>query len=1398
MSDLETRFHETWLGLVQPTEGLVVSVPVLSDASCMKRLGPEVQETLEEVSVADFIGEGHEREPSRRIVDLSRFFADVLGHPAAHFDAGDRVPSELSLYVPEGKQTLRPTRALLADPRTRQGREVSADAGAAVKAGAPYLALVWEVDAVLRLDKPETTTGPWEYPLAAKFDRLLRHCQVPIGILTNGRVIRLVYAPHGESSGHIDFRVDHMAAIDGRPILDALVMLLGEFRFYAAGTGRTLPELLAASRKRQADVTNDLARQVFDAIQILLRGFELAADRDGSSLLREAVAREDDHVYGGLLTVLLRLVFILYAEDWALLPVESRVWAQHYSVLGLFEQLQTDHGSHPDSMSRRFGAWGRLVALFRAIYLGVEHTADKDGKPDPRESLSMPPRRGHLFDPGRFPFLEGWPDAGAPPIKDPDARAAVRVPSIDDATVFAVLEKLILYRPKGADHGQRLSYRALDVEQLGSVYEGLMGYHVETLGSVAVALEVSSKRSAARAWVEIEELMKHEPARRASWLEKDLGFDKATARSVAAAVEDAKDATDALDALVDEAAGKAKETARSKDKRARAVAEAGRLVLQPGPERRRTSSHYTPRELSAPIVRRTLEPLLAVMGEAPASERILNLKICDPAMGSGAFLVEACRFLADEVVKAWTREGPVPPPDYRQPSVPEEPTLVARRLVAQRCLYGVDKNAYAVDLAKLSLWLVTLAKAHPFTFLDHALRHGDSLVGLDFEQIGAGHWKVEGGLKKSSQTELAAVTLREALAEAITIRQEIVDLAKDPTPAGQRLKEQKLSDADDALSHARLLADLVVGAFFAHEKDKDREKERARRVDAFATWKMSGEATPPAQLLEWQRELREGVEGERSHAVPAFHWMLEFPEVFYAERPDPLDENQVNRAAYMDAFVGNPPFAGKNRITEANGEGYIEWLQALHPGSHGAADLSAHFFLRAGSLLGAHGTLGLIATNTIAQGDTRESGLKPMVASGDVIYDATPSMEWPGEAGVVVSVVHVAMGRPSIGLERRLDGERVPALNSRLIGAPERPDPIALSANADLSFKGAVIYGNGFTLSPEEREVLVARNPRNAERIYPYIGGQEGNTSPTQSHDRYVINFGRMSLEQAQEWPDLIGIVREKVKPERDRLRQDTGTGRHGRKYWWQFVDRCDPLNEALSGSTACLVTSQVSKHLVFGRQPVDRVLANTLYVFPLRTLTAFAVLQSRAHAAWTFLLASSMGRDNQLRYAATDCFETFPFPAPDPRTLIPALEDLGRRLYDARAKYMLDEQVGLTITYNRLKDRAETDPRIVDLRRLHEAMDAAVLSAYDWQDIAVPPFCIASPADQAALDKFENEVIDRLFALNARRAEEERVLGVGAGPATKLLTKNDATATKPTAKRAKKKPDDGAQGSLL
>jgi hypothetical protein len=178
----------------------------------------------------------------------------------------------------------------------------------------------------------------------------------------------------------------------------------------------------------------------------------------------------------------------------------------------------------------------------------------------------------------------------------------------------------------------------------------------------------------------------------------------------------------------------------------------------------------------------------------------------------------------------------------------------------------------------------------------------------------------------------------------------------------------------------------------------------------------------------------------------------------------------------------------------------------------------------------------------------------------------------------------------------------------------------------------------------------------------------------------------------------------------------------------------------------------------MFTWQPTGRVLANSLRVFALDDWTALSYLQSRVHEAWARLLSSSMRTD--LRYSASDCFETFPFPQPDPRTVIPELEDIGQRLYDARAKYMVDENVGLTITYNRLKDPSHREDRVLELRALHEAMDAAVLRAYGWSDLAFPPYCPATEAEKKAVEAFQNDVIDRLFVLNATRAEEEKIKG--------------------------------------
>jgi hypothetical protein len=1357
MSDLERRFHETWLGMVQPVDGLVVSIPVLVDGQCMGRQPPPVQQKLLALCLAT--REGDAGPEGFRILELGRFFSELLGLGPELFDTGERLPEELSLYVPEGRQTLRPTLAL-----KKQGefkKPEGADATPASIAGSGYELLVWEVPAGLDLDKPEMITGSWDYPPDAKFDRLLRHCRVPIGLLVNGDAVRLVYAPHGESSGSITFRLEDMASVGGRPILDAFVMLLAANRFFGVAEGRTLPALLAESRKRQANVTNELADQVFEALQILLRGFESAAERDGRALLDEAVDREGDHVYKGLLTVLLRLVFVLYAEDRSLLPTDKAFYAKHLSLLALFEELQADHGAYPDSMSRRFGAWGRLIALFRAVYLGVSHG-----------EFEMPPRRGGLFNPHEYPFLEGWGPAGSAPITEPEDRARVKLPTIDDETVFRVLERLLVFE------GQRLSYRALDVEQIGSVYEALMGYHVLRVPADAVCTKPD------RIWVTADEVLDVPAARRAKWLKETLGLSAAQSEKLkqeldGATGKSAKETT--LEALAKFAAGGKKgDPSLSK-------ARAQQLVLQPGTERRRTSSHYTPRSLSEPIVRRTLEPLLAVMGDAPASERILNLKVCDPAMGSGAFLVEACRFLADHVLAAWTREGKVE-------SIAAEhgdPLLHARRVVAQRCLYGVDKNDAAVELAKLSLWLVTLAKNLPFTFLDHSLRHGDSLVGLDFEQIRAFHWK-RPEKDEPKQLELFGREIAAALDEAIGLRQKIGELGD--SPLDDREKARLFWDAQDALSKVRLIADLVVGAVFAHEKDKDREAERARRENLVRAWVLSGES-PSEELLAMQREIR--------GRIPVFHWMVEYPEVFYAERPDPLDENQVNRAAYMDAFVGNPPFAGKNAITVANGIGYIDWLMAGYPDVIGKpnTDLSAYFFRATARLLGSHGTLGLVATNTIAQGDSRLMSLKRLVDDGASIYAAHSSMPWPGEAAVAVAVIHLAFGKArSVASTATLDGQRVTAIDSRLLQGKERSEPISIVANQEMGFVGGKLIGVGLAVDLDHYAELVATEPRNKEALRPYLGGEEVNRNPGALFDRYMIDFSTRTLDEARSWPMLMTIVEQKVRPSREKDNRGTY-----KTYWWRPGESGGALYTAVQGLTRCLVCSRVTKHLAFVFQPISIFFAETLNAFAFGSSCAFAILQSRIHEPWARLLSSSL--EDRLRYSASDCFETFPFPKPDPRTVIPSLEDIGQRLYDFRAKYMVDENVGLTITYNRLKDPAWDDPRILELRKLHEDMDRKVLEAYAegdpdgrWLEVEVPPFCPLNDDDKKKkLERFEDAVIDRLFVLNAKRAEEEKLKGLGGKPGKKKASAKRAAKPEAGEKKRRKrgKQPEGQLGLL-
>jgi hypothetical protein len=202
----------------------------------------------------------------------------------------------------------------------------------------------------------------WQASPHDRFDRLLRKTEIPAGILFNGIELRLVYAPRGETSGYMTFRVKEMAEVAGRPIFAAMHMLLEAPRLFSMAEKQRLPAILADSRKYQNVVSTQLAEQVLAALYELLRGFQAADAQRHGDLLREVLAQDPNHVYGGLLNVLMRLVFVLYAEDRGLMSSEP-VYANFYSVTGLFERLRADAGRYPDTMDQRYGAWAQLLTL---------------------------------------------------------------------------------------------------------------------------------------------------------------------------------------------------------------------------------------------------------------------------------------------------------------------------------------------------------------------------------------------------------------------------------------------------------------------------------------------------------------------------------------------------------------------------------------------------------------------------------------------------------------------------------------------------------------------------------------------------------------------------------------------------------------------------------------------------------------------------------------------------------------------------------------------------------------------------------------------------------------------------------------------------------------------------
>jgi hypothetical protein len=263
-------------------------------------------------------------------------------------------------------------------------------------------------------------------------------------------------------------------------------------------------------------------------------------------------------------------------------------------------------------------------------------------------------------------------------------------------------------------------------------------------------------------------------------------------------------------------------------------------------------------------------------------------------------------------------------------------------------------------------------------------------------------------------------------------------------------------------------------------------------------------------------------------------------------------------------------------------------------------------------------------------------------------------------------------------------------------------------------------------------ERLISENPKNAEVIFPYIGGKEVNDSPSHAHHRYVINFGDRSEEECRRgWPVMLSIIERKVKPDR------MTNNREGyRRYWWQYAEKRGELATAIMGLQRVIVTgAAATQYLSFPFVQVGQVYSHKLIVFPWDQSCQLACLLSRIHMVFAGFFSGTL--EDRLTYNPSDCFETFPFPAAlfdaadsgsaqAPRRQ--ALDSIGDRYHQFRAELMVANNEGLTSTYNRFHDPAETSEGILELRRLHDAMDQAVLAAYGWLD-ALPTSSDTTPS---------------------------------------------------------------------
>ncbi|EMD9442885.1 Eco57I restriction-modification methylase domain-containing protein [Burkholderia cepacia] len=1129
-----------WLSQVD-INGVVLSEPVLADSA------PAGFRALEKKELAQFYKAREiwnlpngmvEGDSEAQWIDF--VLEQMLRLAPSRWQVGSAISERFVVSLSQQRETIRPSRVLLDDEQAAL--------------------LFVRVPRGQGLDNPWNTGGGWKASPTTKLERLLRETGVELGLVTNGEAWRLLVASPSETAAWLTWTAQTWA--DSPSTLAAFIELLGEARFFAGPRSGTILELVRASRKRQADVADQLGLQVREALEIFVRELDRIDVELGGTLLS---GYKEDDIFESAASLLMRMVFLLKAEESGLLPHGSVAYDRAYGVLHLLTHLERAHRLAPDKLDGSQEAYAQLLGTFRLVY---------EGSTDP--DINVPAYGGDLFDPESHPLLEGrlpdarWPEGGEQFIPLP----------VRDSVVRDILRSLKYVRGDGGVV-QWISYGTLEVEQIGHMYEGLLDLKLGRAPESSPLLLLIPTDKTPCPTLPIMELAGLSTIEMASSLATASGRSASDVLIILEKPEDKVRQTK-IDVQIEIPPGVAPALRLTREF---GLVRPQGLYVDYGNRRHDQGAVYTPVTITEPMVRRALEPLVYVKDENMSHGRrlrtareLLSLRVCDPAMGSGAFLVQAVRYLAEHVVDSWDEVSAASPSvplkmpyatlskgaadELLLPEAREERLIWARRFVAERCVYGVDVNPLAVEMGKLSLWLTTLAKDKAFTFLDHALRCGNSVIGADLDQLRC--WSLN---RMGDKQPLFTQFLEQAIKDAVDARH---TLTHQTGRASEKVRRELLARAEAATERLGIAADLLVSAWIDEGTERDCQSRMSKLLLDVIAARTDGDWTALA------------ASGRRAlGGVRPMHWTREFPEVFI-------------EGTGFDAVIGNPPYVRQEIL------GPIKpYLKQAFDTYDGVADLYVYFYELGLRLLREGGRMSLIVTNKWMKAGYGEPlrnflsskawvdsvvdfGHAKQIFKGvdvfpSIVTAIKPNLEDPPPTARICVIDRSQLRIDDLTAQLTAEGFDIP--RDELTNSIWQLDPppvrrlfekIRNAGESLTNYVGAPpLYGiktgrnDAFVIDHRTKARLIAEDPKAAEIIFPFLRGRDIKRWSAEWPDLWMI-FSRRGIDISR-YPSVLRHLeqyRTTLEPKPKDWKGQWAGRKSGTYKWYELQDPVDYWQE--------------------------------------------------------------------------------------------------------------------------------------------------------------------------------------------------------------------------------------------